>query len=115
MTQRKYHGALHSLQLSESFVVSHKLESPLSNGPRQQIVNSFKFSQISSDFVCSELKKIKANKSTGLLNTPARLLKDGCAAIAKPLTVLMNRSLAEGLIPMDWEHAKVTPVFKSDT
>ena len=88
---------------------------PLSNSPRQQIVNIFKFSQISSDFVCSELKKIKANKSTGLPNTPARLLKDGCAAIANPQTVLMNRSLADGSIPMDWIHATVTPVFKSGT
>ena len=38
-----------------------------------------------------------------------------CAAIAKPLTDLMNRSLAEGSIPMDWKHAIVTPVFKSGT
>ena len=102
-------------KITESLSLSLTNWNPLLNSPRQQIVNSFKFSQISSDFVCSELKKIKANKSTGLLNTPARLLKDGCAAIAKPLTALMNRSLAEGSIPMDWKHAIVTPVFKSGT
>ena len=101
--------------ITESLSLSLTNWNPLSNSPRQQIVNCFKFSQISSDFVCSKLKKIKANKSTGLLNTPARLLKDGCATIAKPLTVLMNRSLAEDSIPMDWKHATVTPVFKSGT
>jgi hypothetical protein len=40
------------------------------------------------------------------------LLKDGCNALAKPLAILMNRSLAEGAIPSDWKHAMVTPVFK---
>lgn len=75
--------------------------------------NSFRFSKISPDFVCSELKKIKANKSTDIANTPARLLKDGCGTLAKPLTALMNRSLAEGAIPADWKHATVTPIFKS--
>ena len=102
-------------KITESLSSSLTNWNPLSNSPRLQIVNSFKFTQISSDFVCSKLKKIKANKSTRLLNTPARLLKDGCATIAKPLTVLMNRSLAEDSISMDWKHATVTPVFKSGT
>ena len=61
---------------------------------------------------CKELKRIKTSKSTGLSNIPARLLKDGCNALAKPLAILMNRSFAEGAIPSDWKHAMVAPVFK---
>ena len=59
------------------------------------------------------LKKVRSSKSTGLTNTPTHLLKDGADVIARPLTVLMNRSIAEGLIPSGWKHAVVTPVYKS--
>ena len=44
---------------------------------------------------------------------PAQMLKDGCHILEKPLTDLMNRSLAEGSIPAEWKHATVTPIFKS--
>ena len=75
----------------------------------------FKLSSISGEFVRKELKNIKSSKSTGHANIPARLLKDGSGAIAKPLTVLMNRSLAEGSIQLEWKQATVTPVHKSDS
>ena len=39
--------------------------------------------------------------------------KDGCHILAKPLTDLMNRSLAEGSMPAEWKHTTVTPIFKS--
>ena len=73
----------------------------------------FRLSTIDETFVCDQLMKIKTSKSTGLTNIPACLLKDGCNALAKPLTILMNRSLAEGSIPSEWKHAIVTPVHKS--
>ena len=50
------------------------------------------------------LRNIKENKSTGLLNMPARVLEDGCNILAKPLTELMKRSLAESSIPAEWKH-----------
>ena len=75
--------------------------------------NNFKLSQVSETFVAQELKKLKSNKSTGLHNIPARLLKDGADALAIPLAILMNRSINEGSIPASWKHAIVTPVHKS--
>jgi hypothetical protein len=75
--------------------------------------STFRFSTIDETFVYDQLKKMKTSKSTGLTHIPARLLKDGRNALAKPLTVLMNRSLAEGTIPSEWKHAMVTPVYKS--
>ena len=74
---------------------------------------TFSFSNIDETFVCAQLRKIKTSKSTGLAHIPARLLKDGCNPLAKPLTVLLNRSLAEGTIPSEWKHAMVTPIHKS--
>ena len=79
----------------------------------RQLASCTFFSTISEKFVCKKLKKIKTSKSTGLANTPARLLKDGCNALAKPLAILMNKSLAEGATPTNWKDAMVTPVLKS--
>ena len=73
----------------------------------------FRLSRVDEDFVCSELKKIKASKSTGLENIPTRLLKDSAPVITRPLTTLINRSLSEGSLPSDWKHAVVTPIHKS--
>ena len=79
--------------------------------PRTRAI--FQLTTVEEDLVCSELRKIKTSKSTGLDNIPARLLKDGAIVISKPLTVLINRSLVEGAIPSEWKHATVTPIQKS--
>ena len=81
--------------------------------PANRSANNFKLSQVCESFVANELKKLKSNKSTGLHNIPARLLKDGADALATPLAIIMNRSINEGSIPASWKHAIVTPVFKS--
>lgn len=58
------------------------------------------------------LRKI-TSKSTGLDNIRVRLLKVSADVLVKPLTLLMNRSLTEGAIPFDWNHASVTPINKA--
>ena len=73
----------------------------------------FKLSPISEEFILKQLKVIKINKPTDFADIPARLLKDGAEALAKPLTVLMNRSIAEGAVPSEWKHAMVTSIHKS--
>ena len=72
----------------------------------------FKFQFITQNFTLSELKNLKCNKSSGMDNIPPRLLKDAAAVIAKPLTKIINTSLAMGAVPDEWKRAKVTPVFK---
>ena len=41
------------------------------------------------------------------------MLKDAAIAIAKPLTHVMNLILQTGIVPVDFKHAVVTPIFKS--
>ena len=88
------------------------MDSVLSASRSATKYSSYNFQQIIESFVSKELKKLKCNKSTGLPNIPARLLKDAADAIAKPLAVLMNRSINEGSIPSNWKHAIVTPIHK---
>ena len=41
-----------------------------------------------------------------------RLLKDAAEVISKPLTQIINASLSQGIVPHEWKHARVTPLFK---
>ena len=91
----------------------HLFFNPITTAQSLETRSVFRLSRVEEDYVCKELKKIKTSKSTGLENIPARLLKDNAVALAKPLTLLMNRSLAEGAIPSDWKHASVTPIHKA--
>ena len=77
------------------------LFNPIKTARSLETHSVFRLSRVEEDYVCWELKKIKTLKSTGLENIPARLLKDSAVALAKPLTFLMNQSLAEGAVPSD--------------
>ena len=48
---------------------------------------------------------LNSKKSSGLPDIPVRLVKDGTEAVARPLTLLMNRTINEGALPADWKHA----------
>ena len=56
----------------------------------------FSLSQITVDFVYKQLKALNSKKSSGLPDILVRLVKDGTEALARPLTLLMNRTISEG-------------------
>ena len=53
------------------------------------------------------------NKATGPDNIPAKLLRPIATTIAPLLTHILNRSLRMGVVPSQWKHARVTPIYKS--
>ena len=74
---------------------------------------TFKFSDISEDFVTAELKLLSRNKSPGPDELNPSLLKDGAPFLSAPLTHLLNASLKTGHSPKDWKRARITPIFKT--
>ncbi len=58
------------------------------------------------------LRKIHPNKSTGPDNISPRVLKECSDQLEYPLTLLFNKSLAQGRIPGAWKKANITPIFK---
>ena len=58
------------------------------------------------------LNKLNSNKSPGPDNFHPKFLKSSSKSLAKPLTILFNRTLSEGCIPEDWKLAEVRPIFK---
>ena len=62
--------------------------------------------------VMSQLNKLKLDKSPGPDMLHPRVLHELREVLAKPLTVLFNQSLQQGILPDDWKMSTVTAVFK---
>ena len=73
---------------------------------------SFEHVSVSHSDVFSELSALDTSKAYGPDSICPRLLKEGAVELAKPLTALFNKSLTDGVLPLDWVSANITPVFK---
>ena len=73
---------------------------------------NFKFANVSEELTLNQLRGLKNGKAVGLDQMPVRLLKDSASVIAKPLTTIINLSLAKGKVPDKWKAARVIPLFK---
>ena len=58
------------------------------------------------------LKNLNVYKAVGPDEIHPRVLKELSDVIAAPLTILFNKSLNEGSLPLDWRIAIVTAIFK---
>src|SRR5215469_15293058 len=62
--------------------------------------------------VAHHIENLLANKSPGpdgLYSVHLKMLKD---ELVKPLTMIFNKSLQEGIVPKDFRMANITPIFK---
>ena len=73
---------------------------------------NFKFANVSEELTLNQLRGLKNGKAVGLDQMSVRLLKDSASVIAKPLTTIINLSLAKGKVPDEWKAARVIPLFK---
>ncbi len=69
--------------------------------------------EITEDKVRKLLKKLNQNKSSGADRHHPRVLKELIEPLLKPLTMLFQKSVHEGYLPMSWKDANVTPIYKS--
>ena len=72
----------------------------------------FSLSPVSRRFVHNQLATLKADKSTGLDGISPRLLRDGAAVLADPITHIINLSLSSEIVPTGFKHARVRPLYK---
>ena len=75
--------------------------------------DSFKFYNVSSDFVYEQICSMDNNKSTGFDQFNVRLLKLAAPFVSSALAYICNLSLSNSKFPKEWKNAKVTPIFKS--
>ena len=94
--------------LFNQYFVSVFTKEDVSNVPKLHLpmVAGFTFDHLSvspSD-VCAELSALDTSKACG---------PDGSSAeLRRMLQNLLSNSLADGVLPLDWVHANITPVFK---
>ena len=59
------------------------------------------------------IQNLKPKKSTGHDEISTQLLKSLTNVITIPSSIIMNKSLSEGVVPQDMKIAKVVPIYKS--
>ena len=79
---------------------------PISNLPQMTDI------QINPEGVCSYLSRLKPHCASGPDNIPARFLKMAAAELTPAVSLLFSASLTQGILPQEWGHARVVPVFK---
>ena len=62
--------------------------------------------------VFSKLVKLKEGKAPGDDGFVPLFLKKVASEICYPLAEIFNSSLSEGVVPLDWRIANVTPIYK---
>ena len=71
-----------------------------------------KVQEVSKNFVLRQLQRLKTSKAVGLDDISPQLFKDAAYIVAKPLTDIINASLYQANMPVDWKAAHVIPLFK---
>ncbi|KGL77080.1 RNA-directed DNA polymerase from mobile element jockey, partial [Tinamus guttatus] len=67
---------------------------------------------VEEDWVREHLRKLDTHESMGPDGMHPRVLWELAEVIAKPLSIIFERSWRTGEVPEDWKKANVTPVFK---
>ena len=73
----------------------------------------FSFKMMSEEAMLTSLNMLKNGKAPGPDGVPTNLVKDAANFIAKPLMMIFNASLKQGIFPNIWKFAKITPIYKS--
>ena len=67
---------------------------------------------ITPGMVKKKLLKLNPGSAPGPDGISSRFLKEHAKVLAPPLATLFNQSLREGVVPLDWRRANVTPIHK---
>ena len=67
---------------------------------------------ITSKVIEEEIKEININKSCGPDEIHPSMLKELISFMSRPIALLLNKSISQGVVPVDWKRAYVSPIYK---
>ena len=65
--------------------------------------------------IIEKIRKLKEHGAPGPDGISAYLLRTADTELARPLKKIFEQSLSSGVVPSDWRHATVVPIFKKGT
>lgn len=75
-------------------------------------VPDFSFETVETQYIESLLRDLDSSKATGDDGLPATFVKALHTFFSTPITYIVNKSLADGVVPRRWKRAIVTPIPK---
>ena len=67
---------------------------------------------VTPEIVATKMNNMKENKSPGVDGISPKTLKETVGQISTPLAHVFNKSLQEGIVPLEWNEANITLLFK---
>ena len=67
---------------------------------------------VTPEVVASKINNMKGNKSPGVDGISPKILQESVEQISTPLAHVINMSLQEGIVPLEWKEANIIPLFK---
>ena len=106
----QHNGCTYSDNYTKSvFTVNDSLNTPMSS---TSLFPDIPAISVTLNGVIKLLQNLKPYKASGPDKIPTRLLKECAKEIAPSLVLLFQASLKQSIVPTEWKHAFVTPIFK---
>lgn len=77
------------------------------------IINTTPTFDICVEDIFNELRSLNSNKGCGPDLIPPLFLIESADQLCKPLEIIFNKSLSEGVFPSVWKNASITPIHKA--
>jgi len=112
-------GVLHADPTEKANILNRQFQSAFSSEANTEIPDKgpsthpiMKNISISKKGILKLINNINPKKAVGPDNIAGKILKENADICSDILTIIYKKSMETGQVPLDWNHANVTPVYK---